>query len=124
MTDAPPPGRGESTLSRAAINEVKGAYMQRFAERNPGLEIVKRWKHNPHLSRTEPRPGHREMDGVEVKMDEPFEVPEWMRLGGKWHRTNRVWRLKHPHDPTAVAEEVINCHCDVDYIARRTPKKV
>ena len=39
----------------------------------------------------------------------------------RWHRTNRVWRLKHPHDPSAVAEEVINCHCDVDYVARVAP---
>ncbi len=111
------------TETRATISGVKGVYMQRLADKNPGLEIRKRWKHNPHLSK-EPRPGHREMDGVEVGMDEPFEVPEWMRVGGKWHRTNRVWRLKHPHDPTAPPQEVVSCQCDVDFVARRSVRVI
>jgi SPP1 gp7 family putative phage head morphogenesis protein len=44
------------------------------------------------------RPSHVEANGQTVDIDEPFRVGDA--------------EMMHPHDPSAPAEEVINCRCD------------
>ena len=107
------------TETRGTINEVKHDYFQRLEEKNRGLQIRKRWKHNPSLSMVEPRPGHAAMDGKEVRVDEMFEVPGFEKVDGRWEPTGGITLMLHPHDPKAGPEEVISCHCDADYVARR-----
>jgi hypothetical protein len=100
---------------------VKQRYFERLEQKNPGLEVKKRWKHNPHLSQKDPRPGHAATDGKEAKLDETFAVPLYEHKKGKWRRTGEVLHILYPHDPRAPPEETINCHCDLDYFARALP---
>jgi len=68
--------------------------------------MTKTWHHRPQKN---PRDGtppgtadHVELDGVERQITEKFLT----NLGNK---------LEHPRDPTAPAEEVINCRCYLTY---------
>ena len=106
------------TEVRSVVNEVKHSYFEKLAEDNPGMKMKKRWVHHPRLS-SDPRPGHAVMDGVEVDIDDLFEVPEYEKKGGEWGRTGGMTLMAHPHDPNAGPEDVINCHCDMEYLARR-----
>lgn len=101
------------TETQAAVNEVKAAYFHRMAAKNPEAQALKRWKHNPHRSK-EPREGHAEVDGKTIPIDELFDVPRYDAEGN----LVAVVRMDHPHDPNGAAEDVINCHCDVDYLMR------
>ena len=107
------------TETRGTVNEIKHDYFDRLADKNPGIQVRKRWKHNPQLSEKEPRPGHHLMNGKEIAIDDMFEVPEFVKMGKKWEETGGITLMSHPHDPHAGPEEVISCHCDCDYIARR-----
>jgi hypothetical protein len=110
------------TECRGTVNTIKHSYFERLAEKNPGIEVRKRWKHNPQLSLKEPRPGHAEMDGKEIEIDDLFEVPAFEKVGGKWEPTGAITLMAHPHDSHAGPEEVISCHCDADYVARRSKR--
>ena len=110
------------TEARGMVNEVKHDYFSRLAEVNPGIEVRKRWIHNPQLSMAEPRPGHADMDEKELEIDDLFEVPAYEKVGKKWEPTGGITLMAHPHDPRAGPEEVISCHCDMDYVARRAER--
>ncbi len=110
------------TEIRSAISDIKHTYAQQLMARNPGrLIIVKKWKHNHKLS-SEPRIGHEMMDGKTARMDVPFTVPMYRRL-----KTGKVYEgqtlMQHPHDPSAPPEQVINCHCECDYLTEIVPAK-
>jgi len=107
------------TEARGTINEVKHDYFERLAAKNPDVKVRKRWKHNPKLSETEPRPGHHEMNGKTIAIDDLFEVPAYEKIDGEWEPTGGITLMAHPHDPHAGPEEIISCHCDMDYVARR-----
>ena len=107
------------TETRGTINEVKHDYFARLAEKNPDIQVRKRWIHNPQLSEKEPRPGHHEMDKKTIEIDDLFEVPAYEKIDGEWEETGGITLMAHPHDPHAGPEEVISCHCDMDYVARR-----
>lgn len=106
------------TETRSVVNDVKSEYFRKLAEKNPDVEVRKRWVHNAGLS-DEPRPAHRAVDGKEVGLEEDFELPVFAKEGKRWVRKPGKVRLAHPHDPRGEAGDVINCHCDCDYIARR-----
>ena len=61
--------------------------------------ISKRWDHN---SAKDPRHDHRALDGVEVGLNESFDV-----AGGT---------MLYPHDPAASADQTIGCRCTVIYV--------
>lgn len=106
------------TEARSAISDIKHQWAEKLQEQNQGkIQTVKIWRHHPSLSKR-PRPGHRMIDGQERPINVPFKVPELSRsrmfgvsLGGYVY-------MMHPHDPTAPADQVIGCHCEVDYITR------
>lgn len=109
-----------------AIDEIKHGYQAAMAARNRGkLHTVKTWVHHPELSKTEPRPGHRVMDGKRQEIDGRFRVPVYERVGtvksgpnkgrAKWRRTGGTVLMLHPHDPQAPIGEVAACHCELDY---------
>jgi len=61
--------------------------------------ISKRWDHN---SAKDPRHDHRALDGVEVGLNESFDV-----AGGT---------MLYPHDPAAGADQTLGCRCTVIYV--------
>jgi len=113
---APDVNRIAITEVRSTINDIKDQYFGRMRAENPGMRVRKTWIHNPHLSRVEPRPGHAKMHGRTVAFGRAFRVPTYEKRKGEWVRTG--WKnMQHPHDPAAEPEDVINCHCDIDYTA-------
>ena len=62
--------------------------------------IVKRWSHN---SAKDPRHDHMALDGVEVDLNETFEMADGARLA-------------YPHDPSAGPEHTIGCRCVVIHV--------
>lgn len=110
------------TEVRSAISDIKHEYAKKLVSENPGkLRVVKRWVHHDNLSK-EARPGHIRMDGKKVEIDRPFSVP-MIRRKGKLLENRGMCRMMHPHDPTAPAEEVINCHCECDYLTEVLPTR-
>lgn len=106
------------TEAKSVVNDVKFRYFHRLFEANPKMRMRKRWVHHPSMSK-HPRPGHAAMHGREIDMDDMFEVPQFE--GGA--RTGRVTLMSHPHDEQAGPEDVINCNCDMDYLARLATRK-
>ena len=97
------------TETRSAISDIKHQYVQRLQDKNHGrVQVMKRWIH--HAS-SQPREGHIQMAGKTAGMDETFNVPD-IRGG----RLIQVTPMLHPHDPNAPASQVINCHCEIDYV--------
>lgn len=109
------------TEVRAVISEIKHGYVRALVARNPQVVMgVKTWIHHPNLSEV-PRPGHARMNKRTVKLEEPFQVPVYIRDGTstrgrpKWKATGEKVEMQHPHDPAAPISEVASCHCEVDY---------
>lgn len=100
------------TEVRSAISDLKHSYVSKLAENNPGrIKIRKRWVHHPGMSK-KPRPGHAYMHGATVDFSAQFNVPVYSSKGSISHRV----MMLHPHDPSAPLEEVLNCHCECDYL--------
>jgi hypothetical protein len=111
-----------NTEVRAAVSDIKHQYAEHLVAANDGqLKVVKRWVHHANLS-DEPRPGHERMDGKEVAFDKPFTVPVIRKVGNKFENQGSV-QMMHPHDTGMPAEEVINCHCECDYLAEVVVRK-
>jgi hypothetical protein len=109
------------TETRSTINDIKHTYYTRLAEKNPGIVVKKRWEHHPSLSK-EPRPGHADVDKRELEIDDLFEVPEYMKTKDGWEPTGGFILMAYPHDPNSGPEDVINCHCDITFLARKKGK--
>jgi len=108
------------TEVRSAISDIKHTYAQELVSRNPGrLKAVKRWVHHANLS-SEARTGHVEMNGKEMRLDMPFHVPLYRMERGKKVLVQTDAML-HPHDPGSPPEQVINCHCECDYLMEVIP---
>lgn len=106
------------TEARSVVDGVKNQYFHRLFAENPKMRMRKRWVHHPTMSR-HPRPGHREMHGREVDMDERFPVPVYEGDSP----TGAVVLMAFPHDGSGGPEQDINCNCDADYLARMATKK-
>ena len=109
------------TEVRSAINNSKNLYTNKILEKNPDIMVKKKWIHNKGLS-SKPRRGHLKMDGTTVGANEFFEVENWVLVKGRPKKVG-VTKMKHPHDPDAPPEQVINCNCDYDVIVSRRKKK-
>lgn len=90
------------TEVRSTIDNVRYEYVKQFNQQNPEAKLVKVWRHNSRLSKVS-REHHMAMDGVKVPFNESFVLPNGVRM-------------KHPHDPSAPPEEVINCNCEAEYL--------
>lgn len=79
-----------------------------------GFEMWKRWI---ATNDTRTRGGHYDMNGVEVPLDEPFEVSVYKKTTRNgvdyWIPTGKVEKMMFPGDISmgASAENVINCRC-------------
>lgn len=105
------------TEVRATVSEIKEQYNQRLLEKNKDkLKMFKRWIHNRSLSK-EPRPHHEQMNGRTIEGSKEFAVRRKIKKKGKWVQIGWT-RMKRPHDPSAPADQVISCNCDVDYFMR------
>ena len=102
------------TEVRSAHSQAKHAYAEAVQQANQSrAKIVKRWIWRPELSRVEPRDNHGAINGQVVGIGDRFKVP--LLKGG-------YVMMSHPHDPTAPAGEVINCHCECDYVVKPVPR--
>lgn len=121
------------TEVNSAISLIKHRYTERLLQVNKGKLFVKKtWRQHPELSK-EPRPGHRSVDGKSVAMNEAFSIPVYQRIGTiksgpnrgrpRWKRTGQYVQMQFPHDPNGPADEVIGCHCNVDYVVVAKKKK-
>lgn len=105
------------TEVRATVSEIKEQYNQRLLEKNKDkLKMFKRWIHNRSLSK-EPRPHHEQMNGRTIEGSKEFAVRRKVKKKGRWVQIGWT-RMKRPHDPSAPADQVISCNCDVDYFMR------
>lgn len=86
--------------TRGLANNVRFDYMQEVKERS-GKNLLKKWKHNPHLSK-ENRIKH-------VRLGRKKAIPSdaYFNVGGT--------RAQRPHDPVLPLEEKINCNCELIY---------
>lgn len=109
------------TEMRSAISNMKDQYMQKAVEKNPDVDWYKKWIHNSSQSRGQYRPGHKALNGRVVKYGTPFTVPRMKLVRGRWIHVGDDY-MDHPHAPGAPADQVINCHCDFDILARKKPK--
>lgn len=111
-----------TTEVRSAISDMKHEYATNLVKENAGkLDVVKRWVHHDNLS-AEARPGHARMDGKKVPLNQAFSVP-MLRRKGKLIVNTGTCRMLHPHATDAPAEEVINCHCECDYVTQVIPQR-
>lgn len=92
------------TESNRMFNIAKQLQMRQALEIIPGMK--KQWHHGVILDigggaakGYTPRPGHVALDGITIPFEEAFVNP------------NTGTMLMYPHDPTAPAQEVINCGC-------------
>lgn len=104
------------TEVRSTVNQIKQTYNEKLVDKNPGMVMRKRWIHNKHLSR-EPRPHHMQMDGRTIDANKLFSVRRKVKKKGRWVQIGWT-KMMRPHDPSAPADQVINCNCDVDYFIR------
>lgn len=80
---------------------AKGRYDAMLIAEKYGFEFQKVWRHAVFVEN--PRDWHVKLDGVTVPLHEPFLTA----MGNE---------LMYPGDPSAPAEETINCHCYLDEI--------
>lgn len=106
------------TEVNSTVNNIKTSYVSRLLAVNENAVVEKTWLHYPGRSK-EPRIGHSIVAKQKAKkFDQYFHVPLYMKKRGRWVRIGYDMML-HPHDPNAPAEQVISCHCDVQYKIRR-----
>lgn len=91
--------RNARTMVTAAENQ--GRYDSMKKANKDGVIAYKRWIAN-HDERT--RDAHRELDGVEVPFDEPFE--------------NSIGKIMYPADPEAAPANVYNCRCGMRTVVK------
>jgi hypothetical protein len=106
-----------TTEIRTTVNTTKKIYTDALREKNPELKLRKKWIHHSSLSDT-PRKGHLQLDGKTIDYDDTFTVVQYKKHGNKWIKIGTV-QMEHPHDNNGGAEEVINCNCDWEVLARR-----
>ncbi len=110
------------TELRTTINPLKNLYTQRLLDSNPDkLEALKEWIHNKSLSK-ESRPNHIKMNGKRVKFDDVFMVDRVQKIDGKYVIIG-VTAMSTPHDPTAPADQIIGCNCDLKTVVKVKKKK-
>lgn len=104
------------TEVRTAIGFMKERVAQKIRQENPGISPKKTWIHNPGLSKKPEyiRPGHAAVHKKTIGIDEYFNVPVYISIGGRKTRIGMT-QMRHPHDVNADADQVIGCHCDCEY---------
>lgn len=108
------------TEVRSTVNDIKYRYAVAFHEKNDGqVEAKKYWVHNRGLSET-PRLGHMEVSDITsrdpIPLNHSFVVPWYYDKGPRMGQLRAIHRMRAPHDPDAIAEQVIGCNCDVQFI--------
>lgn len=96
-----------TTEVRSAVHDVQHSYVTELTKRNPTLRIFKKWIHNPNLSIVQPRDNHAKLGrlkAIPLEQNYIFQTDK-----GKTVSASR------PHDPSLPPEEVIGCHCDIEY---------
>lgn len=101
------------TEARGAYNEVKHEYMRKmYAANSDRINLVKKWIHNNRLVK-DARPGHLEMNRVEIPFNQKFTVTRYSRVKKAWVPTGSI-QMDHPHDPNSPIGEKANCQCDYE----------
>lgn len=107
--------------TRGVINRTKAMYLNEFSRLNPDFQMFKKWKHHPELSEV-PRKGHAIAGRKKaIPIEDMFEVPLWVQLKGEWQFVRNDF-MRIPHDENAPLEQIMNCHCDCIYFAKRVKK--
>lgn len=100
------------TETRSFSNEVRRQYALQTAALQRDFEITRKWKHNPGLSKTEPRENHAHMDGKSPGAD------GYYRLKGKG---GQIYLTVGPHGPELPVGEVSSCHCEEVFRIKKKP---
>lgn len=96
-----------TTEVRSAVHDIQHHYVGELVRRNPSLKIMKKWIHNPNLSKIKPRDNHEELGRLK-----PIPYNEnWIFIS----QSGKTVSASRPHDPSLPPEEVIGCHCDIEY---------
>lgn len=96
-----------TTEVRSAVHDIQHHYVGELVRRNPSLKIMKKWIHNPNLSKMKPRDNHAELGRLK-----PIPYNEnWIFIS----QSGKIVSASRPHDPSLPPEEVIGCHCDIEY---------
>lgn len=98
-----------TTEVRSVVTAIKREYNQNLIDNNPGLEMTKTWVQNKRLAK-KPRESHSEKNGETILMNELFKV--------RREQSGGFDMMSGPYDPTASAENVIGCNCDLIYKVR------
>lgn len=105
------------TEVRSTISDIKEQYNQTLLNKNKDhLRMFKTWIHNRSLSK-EHRPHHAQMNHKTIEGSKSFAVRHKIKKMGRWVQIGWT-RMMRPHDPTAPADQVIGCNCDLDYFMR------
>lgn len=104
------------TEIRKTINPIKQSYNEKlYAQNKNRFDFFKKWKQNKSLAKV-PRLGHLQVDGIQILITENFQVPRYKIIKKRWVKV-ATDSMRYPHDPAAVAEQVISCNCDIIYFA-------
>lgn len=98
-----------TTEVRSVVTAIKREYNQNLVDNNPGLEMTKTWLQNKKLAMV-PRETHSEKNGETIPMNKLFKV--------RREQSGGYDMMSGPYDPTASAENVIGCNCDLVYKVR------
>lgn len=108
------------TEVRGVINDTKNTFTQKMIDNNPFLVVKKKWIQNKNLSKKYRR-GHSVVNGTTVDFNDFFKVPLYKEIKGRFIKI-ATHLMRYPHDPTAIAEQVIGCNCDYDIIVTKIRK--
>lgn len=105
------------TEIRKTISPMKQAYNEKLYNKNKDkFDFFKEWRQNISLSKV-PRLGHSLVDRMVIKITDMFQVPRFVKTkGSRWVKV-ATDSMRFPHDPQAVAKQVIGCSCDCIYSA-------
>lgn len=104
------------TEIRSATNMMKDEYARAIVKHNPQVEMFKKWIHNKSLTKN-PRRGHLMVNGMAVRLNEYFNVPNYVEKNGRLVLMG-FNAMDRPHDPKAPPEQVISCQCEAQYFAK------
>jgi hypothetical protein len=96
------------TESRSVLNGARIEYANRMNKElgKTGHRVLKKWKHNPSLSKV-PRRNHAAQGRKKaIPIGEKFALKGFK---------GAIHRVHGPHDPSLPAEDFINCKCELEF---------
>jgi len=106
-----------STELRSVVNQTKDEYNRKLLQANPDIVILKKWIHNGNVWGSKdyvPRRYHKQLHGETIPFAENFAIKD--------EKKNITYHVPYPHYETLPPEQIINCNCELQTIARKLKK--